>query len=464
VRQLRHATLDQLERFFAGSFPPQLLAQTDQGPNSRERDFPLRRTFWLFLSQVLTPHTACRSVVRQAQAFLGLHSDQQIDSVTSAYVTARGRLPIERLEKALHHTATGADQRAGGSRGSVAGRPVKVVDATSTQLPDTPENLRRYPQPSTQKPGCGFPVMKVMALFSLASGAVLHVVKESLHWHDLRLFRRLWGCLRCNDIVVGDRAFSDSVSLASLPTRAVDVIGRLHQRRRPDFRRGKQRRGKCDALFTWTKPWLRPHYLTAKQWQLVPPQITVRILRGRISQRGFRTRQLILVTTLLDPKLSPAEELFAVYQRRWRRELCFRDLKTTMGMETLSRRSPKMVHKELLMYLIAHNLIRCLMAEAAGIYDVALDRISFKGAIDATRHFSNALAKARTKKQRRRLEAALLKILAEDQVPDRPGRREPRAVKRRPKPYPLLNKPRDKYQDIPHRSRYTKKTTTNSRG
>lgn len=464
VQQLRHATLDQLELFFAGIFPPQLLAQTDEGPNSRERDFPLRRTFWLFLSQVLTPHTACRSVVREAQALLGLHSDQQIDSATSAYVTARGRLPIQRLEQALQHTATAADQRVGAPRGCLAGRPVKVVDATSTQLPDTPENQRRYPQPSTQKPGCGFPVMKVMALFSLASGALLHVVHESLHWHDIRLFRRLWGSLRPNDIVVGDRAFSDYVSLATLPKRAVDVICRLHQRRRPDFRRGKQRLGKCDALFTWTKPGLRPSYLTAKQWQLVPQQITVRILRQCISQRGFRTRQLILVTTLLDPKLYPAEELFAAYQRRWRLELCFRDLKTTMGMETLSCRSPKMVHKELRMYLIAHNLIRGLMAEAAGLYDVALDRISFKGAIDATRHFSNALAKARTRKQRRRLEATLLKILAEDQVPDRPGRREPRAVKRRPKPYPLLNKPRRKYRDIPHRNRYTKKTTTKSRG
>ncbi len=207
---------------------------------------------------------------------------------------------------------------------------------------------------------------------------------------------------------------------------------------------------KVMALFTWIKPLLRPKYLTKRQWKSVPEQITVRILRCRISQRGFRTRHLTLVTTLLDPKKYPADELFAVYQRRWRLELCFRDLKTTMGMETLSFRSPKMVHKELLMYLIAHNLIRCLMAEAAALHDVELDRISFKGSIDATRHFGNAMAKARTKKQCRRLEATLLKILAEDQVPDRPDRREPRAVKRRPKPHPLLNKPRGEYKDIPH--------------
>lgn len=459
LHQLRHATLDELELFFASLFPPQLLSQTDEGPNSRARVFPIRRTFWLFLSQVLTPRTACRSVVRQAQALLGLHSEQQIDSATSAYILARARLPIQRLEKALQHTAATAERRTRGPLGSLAGRPVKVVDATTTQLPDTPKNQRRYPQPATQKPGCGFPVMKVIVLFSLASGAVLHLVKENLHWHDIRLFRRLWGVLRRNDIVVGDRAFGDFVTLASLPRKGVDLLCRLHQSRRPDFRRCQKRLGRFDALFTWTKTNVRPSYLTRKQWKSVPEQITVRLLRRSIQERGFRTRQITLVTTLLEAGLYPAEELFALYRRRWRLELCFRSLKTTMGMETLSCQSPQLVDKELLMYLIAHNLIRCLMAEAAGIYDVALDRISFKGAIDATRHFSNAMAKARTKKQMRRLEASLLQILAQDQVPDRPGRREPRAVKRRPKVYPLLNKPRHQYKDIPHRNHHTKRTT-----
>lgn len=463
VQHVQRASLDELEHYFAPVFPPQLFSQSDEGINSRERDFPVRRTFWLFLSQILTPRTACRSVVRQAQALLGLYSGKQIDSATSAYVTARRRLPVQRLESALQHAAATADQRSRSPHGTLAGRPIKVVDATSTQLPDTPKNQRRYPQPSTQKPGCGFPVMKVMALFSLTSGAVLQVVRESLHWHDIRLFRRLWRFLRPNDIVLGDRAFGDYVSLASLPKRAVDLICRLHQGRRLDFRHCKQRLGKHDALFVWTKTPVRPKYLTRRQWKSVPEEITVRVLRRAIAQRGFRTRQVILVTTLLDADTYPADELFALYQRRWRLELCFRDLKTTMGMETLSCQSPQMVHKELLMYLIAHNLIRCLMAEAAGIHEVPLDRISFKGSIDATRHFSNAMAKARTRKQQRRLETMLLEILAEDQVPDRPGRREPRAVKRRPKPYPLLTRARRRYKEIPHRNRYKKTQHENPR-
>jgi hypothetical protein len=204
--------------------------------------------------------------------------------------------------------------------------------------------------------------------------------------------------------------------------------------------------------------------MTSKQWKRVPDEITVRVLRYRIQEPGFRTREIRLVTTLTDPRAYPAAALFALYRRRWRLELCFRDLKTSMGMETLSCQSPAMVIKELHMFLIAHNLVRCLMAEAAGIHEVDLERVSFKGSVDATREFSNALAKATSRRSRRRLEDDLLTILATDLVPERPGRREPRATKRRPKPYPLLTRPRHSYVEILHRNRYKKCTTRKSKG
>lgn len=251
-------------------FPPPLLSQTDDGPNSRDRLFSIRRTFWRFLSQVLTPNTPCRSVVRQAQAFLGLHSNKQIDSASSAYVTARRQLPVERLTAALLHTAAVADRRVAGSQRLLAGRPIKVVDATSAQLPDTPDNQQRYPQPKPQKPGCGFPVIKLLALFSLASGALLHVVTDNLLWNDLSLFRRLWDFLRPKDILLGDRAFSDYGTLATLPLRGVDVLCRLHQGRRPDFRRLFKRLGKSDGLIQWTKPVQKSSSLTQKQWKGLP--------------------------------------------------------------------------------------------------------------------------------------------------------------------------------------------------
>ena len=465
IRQLRQSTLSELELVFAGIFPPQLLAQADDGPNSRERVFTLRRTFWLFLCQTLTPHTSCRAIVRQVQALLGLHSERQIESANNAYIQARARLPFERLLQALGFSAATAERRCSrNAAGFLAGRPVKVVDATSTQLPDTAANQARYPQPSGQKPGCGFPVMKVMALFSLASGALLHVVHENLHWHDSRLFRRLWKFLCPNDILLGDRAFSDYGSLAELPRRKVDLIARVHTQRKADFRKPLKRLGRWDALFEWVKPLVRPKYLTAKQWKRVPQQIVVRVLRLRMDEPGFRTRNIRLVTTLTDPRQFPAEALHALYRRRWRLELCFRDLKTTMGMERLSCQSPAMARKELHMYLIAHNLIRCLMAEAAGLHEVDLERVSFKGSVDATREFSHALARAGSRKKRRRLEDELLRIIATDLVPERPNRREPRAVKRRPKPYPLLNCQRHRYKEISHRNRYWKNNPRKSKG
>ena len=162
----------------------------------------------------------------------------------------------------------------------------------------------------------------------------------------------------------------------------------------------------------------------------------------------------------LDPQVYPLEALAELYRRRWRLELCFRDLKTTMGMEQLRCQSPEMARKELLAYLIAHNLIRCLMAQAAARHRVDPERVSFKGSVDAVRQYSAAMAQARNAKQRERLHDQLLENLARDLVPDRPGRREPRAVKRRPKPYQLLNKPRGKFREIPHRNMYRKPETT----
>ncbi len=238
--------------------------------------------------------------------------------------------------------------------------------------------------------------------------------------------------------------------------RGVDLVCRLHQTRKVDFRRGR-RIGRDDALFTWKKGNVRPRYLTARQWEGVPAQITVRVLRLRIATRGFRTRRISLVTTLLDPKLYPAEALFELYRRRWRLELCLRDLKTTLGMERLRCLSPAMLAKELHAYLVAHNLIRCLMADAAGTHQVPLERLSFKGSVDSVRHFSSALAQARGRKKRCRLHRQLLSILADDEVPERPGRREPRAVKHRPKSYQLLTRPRHSFREIPHRTRWPRK-------
>jgi len=457
----RQATLVQLQQHLRDFLPAPRLSSEKDGPNSRDRVFSLRLTFECFIWQLLKPKTSCREVVRQIQALLRLQGRSPLQAGDSAYIQARQRLPRQRLEKALSATAHAADRRAG-SGGQLNGRPVKVIDGSTTQLPDTPQNQKACPQPGSQKPGCGFPMMKLAVLFSLSSGAVLNVVMASLHNHDLRLFRRLWECLQAGDIVLGDRAYGEYATLAALPRQQVDVVARLHQRRKVDFRKTR-RLGRHDGLFIWNKGSQQSGILTAKEWRQLPGQITVRIVRFTAAIRGFRARRITLATTLLDPTACPVEQLATLYARRWRLELCLRDLKTTMGMETLRCQSPEMARKELLAYLVAHNLIRCVMAEVVARFPVDLARISFKGSLDALRQYSAAIAQARRQKLRQQLWEDLLLNLARDLVPLRPSRREPRAVKRRPKSYPLLNQPRRRFIEISHRSRYWKGRPRNYR-
>jgi len=451
---LRQATLAQLQEHLRDFLPAPLLSAEEDGPNSRSRVFTLRLTFECFLWQLLKPKTSCREVVRQVQALFRLHGHGPVDEGDSADVQARLRLPRERLEKALSATAQAADRRADDG-GHLQGRPVIAADGSTTHLPDTAENQTRYPQPTTQKSGCGFPVLKFVALLSLSSGAVLNVILGSLRHHDLRLLRGLWDQLKKGDILLGDRAFGEYTTLAGLPQQGVDVVARLHQKRKVDFRKAK-RLAKGDGLFGWTKGYQQSPILSPTEWGLLPAQITVRIIRFTATIRGFRGRRITLVTTLLDPRLFPAQTLVALYARRWRLELCLRDLTSTMGMEHLRCKTPDMAEKELLAYLVAHNLIRCVMAQAAAHCHVDLDRISFKGALDALRQYSAAITQARNRKLRRQLWEDLLLNLARDLVRHRPNRSEPRAVKRRPKPYPLLNQPRHRFIEISHRSRYWK--------
>jgi hypothetical protein len=461
VPTLRQATLAQLQQHLRDFLPPPLLAAEEAGPNSRERVFSLRLTFECFLWQMLQPKTSCREVVRQVQALGRLNGWRPVDEGDSAYIQARQRLPRERLEKALAATAQAARARAGHAS-ALQGRPVKVIDGSTAQLADTPENQRRYPQPATQKAGCGFPVLKLAVLFCLNSGVVLEVFLGSLHYHDLRLFRQLWDRLKAGDILLGDRAYGEYTTLAALPRGGVDVVARLHQMRKVDFRKAR-RLAKNDGLFVWAKPWQQSEILTPTEWAHLPAQITVRIIRFTVTMR-CRRRRVTLVTSLLDPVAYPAHELAALYARRWRLELCLRDLKTTLGMDQLRCKSPDMAEKELLAYLVAHNLIRCVMAEAIAQYSVALERISFKGTVDALRQYSAAIAQARNRKMRRLLWDDLLLNLVRDLAPLRPNRQEPRAVKRRPKSYPLLNQPRRRFVEIFHRSRYWKGRPRNYRG
>jgi hypothetical protein len=225
----------------------------------------------------------------------------------------------------------------------------------------------------------------------------------------------------------------------------IDFIGRTT--RRIDGRQRLKRLGHNDWLMEWTRGAQPSPWMSIAEWQALPATLTLRVVKGSLYQKGFRVRQVTVVTTLLDAQCYSPREILCAYLHRWRLEICLDDLKTTLHLESLRNRSPEMAQKELYARLIAHNLIRCTMAQAAAAHHVPLNRISFKGSLDAIRQYSQAMARAKSRKKCAQLWSGLLRALATDLVPDRPGRREPRAVKRKKNRYPRLVGPRRKFRD-----------------
>lgn len=452
TRSIRQATLAQIERRLSQAMDPTLLNQNPAEGYSRERIFTLARTFWCWIWQVLQANTSCREVVRQVQALFALHG-RPVDESSSAYCQARGKLSLGLLQKIFLGTARRVEQCAPAST-LLHARPIRLVDGSGMRLADTPKNRAAFPPPTNQPKGTGFPHLKVVVLFSLQSGAVLaHCIGSLLH-HELRLFLRLRPWLKPGDILVMDRAYGVYLVAAWLKRLGVDLVARPPNSRKIDFRKALKRLGPMDALFVWDKPTKPSPLLRRWEWLALPSHLTVRVVRARIQRSGFRIRALTVVTTLLDPQLYPAQEILEAYLKRWRMEMCLDDLKTTLQMESFTCQTPKMVHKELLVFLTAHNFLRWIMAQAAQGSGTDLQRISFKGSWDGFRQFNQALAQIgngkNSAKRRKQLWATFLETLRRDLVPQRPGRREPRAVKRKQK-YDCLNKPRHLWKDRPGR-------------
>jgi hypothetical protein len=448
LQQVRSYTLCQLENCFASSLPADLFPKATAGPNSRDVHYTRSRTFWGMLWQALNPKAAGREVVRQLQALFILEGGPHISEEDGAYCRAKARLPMSEFPRALKASATAACQKAP-VLALLQGRPLKVADGSTLTLADTDKNRKAYPP--LQCPDIpSFPMMHIVVLFCLASGAVLALAQGSWNDSELSLLGSLSSQLAGGDILLGDRGFGCYPLVAFLKhALGIDFVGRT--RRRVDGRRRLRRLAKKDWLIVWKKGLQPSAWLTALQWAGLPCQTTLRAVRGRCCQKGFRVRHVTVVTTLLDPQLYPAQEILQAYLLRWRLEMCLDDLKTTLEMETLRGKSPEMAQKEVYTHLIVHNLIRGLLAQTALQHHVALERISFKGSLDALRQFSQAMSQARTKKKRQQIWEQLLQTLAADLLPHRPGRHEPRAVKRKKNKYPRLNAPRHKFRDHPKR-------------
>jgi hypothetical protein len=323
-------------------------------------------------------------------------------------------------------------------------------------MPDTLKNQKEYPQPSSQKPGCGFPLLRLVGLFSLASGALLHFAKGNLHLHEVPLFRSLWQFFDQGDILLADRGFCSYYAIAQLQKLGIDSVIRLHQARQIDFSQGKKL-GPDDRLQTWTKPTQLPKGITKEEYADTPQTLTIRIVKIQFAAKGFRTTNCLVATTLLDAQLYPAQSFGELYFKRWSIELHFRELKTLLGMEILRCLTPHMITRELLMHTIAYNVIRHLMQSAAIRHDKPLQSLSFKGSLDTLRHWAPLLDAARqTPRKQRRLLLEMLRLIARDTLPQRPNRSEPRAKKRCPKNYQLLTKPRKSMGHVPKRNRPAK--------
>jgi len=418
----------------------ELLEQGEKKHHSRERTYSFRSTFWAFVSQVLNPRMSCREVVRKVQSFCSEQGLAVPGSADSAYCQARSKLSLKRLKQIHQSVAERLLQRV--PQGWLwHGRKVRVVDGTGINLPDTKLNQAAFPQSAAQLPGCGFPVMQVVACFCLHSGALLHWVSTKLSEHESPLLPKLLPFLQAGEVVLTDRGYCSYSNLALCRQKGIDAVMRLHGARKVDLRQGKNL-GKQDRLQVWKRP-QNQTALSRHQWGQLPREITVRIVRVLIQVRGFRVRTLWIVTTLTDPKLYPKHDLAELYRRRWQAELCLRDIKTTMAMEQLRCKSPAMVARELRLFIIAYNLLRMLIAESAIVFDYHPHQISFKAAADTLRQYRKAFRTCRASPRKlKRILGHLLRIIAQARVADRPNRYEPRMLKRRPKPYQRMTKPR----------------------
>ena len=408
----------------------------------RERIFTPVTTLWVLLSQVTSDDGSCRDAVFRLLAFLARRGEKPCAPRTGSYCKARKRLPEQVLSRLTQETAAKMSVQAP-AEWHWKGREVKVVDGTMLSMPDTPANQKAYPQPRSQKPGLGFPLVRLVCLFSLATGAVLDAAQGPYRGKgkgELSLFRKLRSRLQSGDVLLGDRHYCAYFDIVHWLGLGVDFVGRLHQARIADFRRGK-RVGHGERPVEWARPKQRPRWLSKRAFRRMPETLLLRLIRVSVQQPGFRTQQINVVTTLLDCQLYPAADVATLYRARWHAELNLRSLKVTLRMDVLRGKSPQIVRKEVWAHLLAYNLIRAVIAQAAVKHNALPRSLSFKAALQTLNAFGMFLCLCGPSGLHD-LYPKILMLIASQHVGDRPNRFEPRARKRRPKPYPYLTQPR----------------------
>jgi Transposase DDE domain len=401
-------------------------------------------TLWVFLGQVLSQDHSCRAAVARLIAHRVSQGQRPCSAETGAYCQARKRLPEEFYAEVARKAGQSMDNCAK-KEWLWKGRRVLTYDGSTVSMPDTPENQQAYPQPPQQRLGVGFPLARIAAFFSLSCGAVLDlsICSYSGKGHsELGMLHKLWDILRPGEVLLADRYMCAWHEIYLLKQRGIDTVTRVHHCRRVDFRCGK-RLAKGDHIVEWR----RPGRIRSIDWQtlkLLPEQLTIRETRVRIQQPGFRCRSMIVVSTLLDVEEVTASDLAELYRARWTAELDLRSLKQTLQMDILRCKTPELVRKEIWTHILAYNLIRTIIAQAATKHSIEPRTISFKGAIQTLEAFQPLFAayEDRDSSLRRNLYKQFLDVIATHRVADRPNRFEPRLRKRRPKKYDSMLEPR----------------------
>jgi hypothetical protein len=428
---------------FGDVLTPARLAQALQAEHETHYDcvYTPLTTIRLLLSQALDPDPSLRQAVSRLLAERAAQQLSVISADTGAYSQARQRLPEGVLPGLTREVGASLLEHAP-PEWRWKGRVVKIVDGTTVSLADTPANQAVYPQSHHQQPGLGFPIARLVVVFSLAVGTVLDAAigpYAGKRTGEPALFRGLHDRLQRGEVILADRYYCSYFEIALLQQRGVDVVMRLHQRRRVDFRTG-QRLGKEDHLIVWHKP-KRPEWLEEETYAQLPATLELREVRLRGTRPGFRTQTIVVVTTLKNPQTVSRTDLTGLYRMRWHGELDLRSLKQTMQMSILRSKDPAMVRKELWAHLLAYNLIRTVMAQTARAHDLQPRHLSFKGALQTLIAFAPQVVLARVEELPDLIDR-IRAALAQHQVGDRPDRYEPRARKRRYDNFKQLRRPR----------------------
>ncbi len=414
--------------------------------SKRVRDYPHPLMFWAFFAQVANEDSSCARAVTRVQAWAQGLGMKAPSSGTASFCEARKQLPLAMLQKVHSSLCLQLDSNL--PQASLwRGLRVKAEDGTSAQMPDTESNREAYPYAAGVKPGCGFPIIRLGGLIDLGHGGLQDFAFSKFQTSELRGHDALETYLEEGDLFVGDRLYSSYEVIARLRMKKVHFTGRSHQARKVDFRKGSKL-GPDDRLQTYLKPVKQPKgsRLSKEEWIALPDKMELRIIRSKGPNREGKQRVRYVVTTLLDPVKYPAEEVSSLYHHRWEIEVRFRDIKTTLGMDMLRTKSPDMIQKEILMHMIVYNLLRLLMLKSGQLHGVNHRRLSFKGALQVMEENRSNFGKVVNHPQLRAKEMThFWAQIAERYVTERPGRNEPRRVKRRPKCTHWLQKPRHSY-------------------